>query len=165
MPQGSVISPILFNIFLQDIYKNISCQKVKFADDGTIWTQGTDTKILSKTIEQELQKIFEWTLNWRMKLSPEKTEICLFSRGNHITDSSQVYVQLDGNDIKYNSNPKVLGLHLDESLSFQNHIMKTEQKANKVIGVLRQIKHVEQIKTSKLIQLYKSLICPILEYA
>ena len=43
--------------------------------------------------------------------------------------------------------------------------MKTEQKANKVIGVLRQIKHVEQIKTSKLIQLYKSLICPILEYA
>ena len=111
LPQGSVISPILFNIFLQDIYKNISCQKVKFADDGTIWTQGTDTKILSKTIEQELQKIFEWTLIWRMKLSPEKTEICLFSRGNHITDSSQVYVQLDGNDIKYNSNPKVLGLH------------------------------------------------------
>ena len=46
LPQGSVISPILFNIFLQDIYKNISCQKVKFADDGTIWTQGTDTKIL-----------------------------------------------------------------------------------------------------------------------
>ena len=165
LSQGSVISPILFNIFLQDIYKNISCQKVKFADDGTIWTQGTDTKILSKTIEQELQKIFEWTLNWRMKLSPEKTEICLFSRGNHITDSSQVYVQLDGNDIKYNSNPKVLGFHLDESLSFQNHIMKTEQKANKVIRVLRQIKHVEQIKTSKLIQLYKSLICPILEYA
>ncbi|MEW8544970.1 MAG: reverse transcriptase domain-containing protein [Candidatus Thiodiazotropha sp.] len=165
LPQGSVISPVLFNIFLQDIYKNISCQKVKFADDGTIWSLGTDTKVLSKTVEQELQKIFEWTLKWRMKLSPEKTEICLFSRGNNNTDPSQIHVQLNGNDIKYNSSPKVLGLHLDESLTFQNHIIKTEQKANKVIGVLRQVKHVEQIKTSKLIQLYKSLICPILEYA
>ena len=74
-------------------------------------------------------------------------------------------VQLDGKAITYNPNPKILGLHLDESLSFQTHITKTEQKANKALGVLRQIKHVEQIKTSKLVQLYKALICPILEYA
>ena len=119
--------------------------------------------MLKSTPESELVGCGQ---KWRMKLSPEKKkEIRLFSRGNHITDSPHVYVQLDGNDIKYNCNLKVLGLHLDESLSFQTRIMKTEQKANKVIGVLRQIKHVEQIKTSKLIQLYKSLICPILEYA
>ena len=54
---------------------------------------------------------------------------------------------------------------MDDFLNFQTHIRKTEQKANKVIGVLRQIKHVEKINTSKLVQLCKSLICPILEYA
>lgn len=165
LPQGSVISPILFNIYLQDIYKNISCQKVKFADDGTIWSAGKDINKLSEIIEQELLKLLERTQKWRMKISPEKTEICLFSRGSFNADNTPPHVQLDGTDIKYNSNPKILGLHLDESLSFQTHITKTEQKANKAIGVLRQIKHVERIKSSKLVQLYKSLVCPILEYA
>ena len=100
-----------------------------------------------------------------MKLSAEKTEICLFSRGNLNGNSTMLQVHVNGKDISYNPNPKVLGLHLDESLNFQNHIKQTEQKANKAIGVLRQIKHVEKISTVKLVQLYKSLICPILEYA
>ena len=100
-----------------------------------------------------------------MKLSAEKTEICLFSRGNLNGNSTMLKVHVNGKDISYNPNPKVLGLHLDKSLNFQNHIKKTEQKANKAIGVLRQIKHVEKISTVKLVQLYKSLICPILEYA
>ena len=82
-----------------------------------------------------------------MKLSPEKknTDICLFFRGNHITVSSHVYVQLDGNDIKYISCPNVFGLHLDESLSFQNHENRTESKQG--YRSFRQIKHVKQIKT------------------
>ena len=56
--------------------KIFDVRSVEFADDGTIWMQGTDTKVLSKTIEQEFQKIFKLTLNLRMKLSPEKN--CLF---------------------------------------------------------------------------------------
>ena len=165
LPQGSVISPILFIIFLQDIFRGISCQKVKFADDGTIWVTGTDPTYLSNIIEDNLHKLLLNTLKWRMNISIEKTEICLFTRSNLDVDSSSLKVQLNGKDIPYNPNPKILGLHLDESLTFQNHIKKTEQKANKVIGVLRQIKHVEKINTCKLLQLYKSLICPILEYA
>ena len=74
-------------------------------------------------------------------------------------------VHVNGKDISYNPNPKVLGLQFDESLNSQNHIKRTEQKANKAIGVLRQIKHVEKISNIKLVQLYKSQICPILEYA
>ena len=165
LPQGSVISPILFNIFLQDIYMDISCQKVKFADDGTIWSSGENPSALASIIEKELHKLLAWTLKWRMKLSPEKTELCLFSRGNFNADIPTFKVHVNGKDIAYNPNPKVLGLHLDESLNFPNHIKKTEQKANKAIGLLRQIKHVEKISTVKLIQLYKCLICPILEYA
>ena len=71
-----------------------------------------------------------------MKISLDKTEICLFSRSNLDVEGSSLTVQLNGEDIPYNSNPKILGLHLDESLNFQTHIKKTEQKANKVIGVL-----------------------------
>ena len=54
---------------------------------------------------------------------------------------------------------------LDESLSFQPHISKVEQKANKAISSLRQVKCVENINTEKLAQLYMALVLPILEYA
>ena len=100
-----------------------------------------------------------------MKLSPEKTEICLFFRGILNNPNTPPRVQLDGTDVKYNSTPKVLGLHLDESVSFQTQITKTEQKPSRVLGDLRQIKDVEGMETNKLTQIYKAVICPILECA
>ena len=62
LPQGSVISLILFNVFLQDIYRDISCQKVKFADDGTIWASGENPSALASIIEKELHNLLAWTL-------------------------------------------------------------------------------------------------------
>ena len=58
LPQGSVIYPILFIIFLQDIFRGISCQKVKFADDGTIWVTGTDPTYLSTNVEETFINFF-----------------------------------------------------------------------------------------------------------
>ena len=57
LPQGSVISPIFFNIFLQDIYRDIACQKVKFADDGTVCAAGDNPSELAAIIEKELHKL------------------------------------------------------------------------------------------------------------
>ena len=105
-------------------------KKVKFADDGTIWVTGTDPTYLSNIIEENLHKLLLNTLKWRMNISIEKTEICLFTRSNLDVDSSSPKVQLNGKDIPYNPHPKILGLDLDESLTFQNHIKKnrTESK-------------------------------------
>ena len=66
LPQGSVISPILFIIFLQDISKKISSNGVKYADDGTIWVTGNDIKHLLNR-EEDLRKIYPLTAKWRMK--------------------------------------------------------------------------------------------------
>ena len=74
--RGSVISPmILFIIFLQDILKDISCSKVKFADVGTVWATDPNPTYLANIIEEAFYK-------WRMKICIDKTEICLFSRRN-----------------------------------------------------------------------------------
>ena len=129
LPQGYVFSLILFIIFLQDIFRDISCLKVKFAGDGRFLVTGTDPTYLSNIIQENLHKLRLSTLKCRMNISIEKTEICLFTRSNLEVDSSSLKVQLNDKDMPYNPNPKILGYRLDESLTVQNHI-KAEQEAN-----------------------------------
>ena len=75
-----------------------------------------------------MRKKCDKVVECRAKQAIEKTEICLFTRSYHDVDSSSLKVQLNGKDIPYNPNPKILGLHLDESLTFQNHIKKQNRK-------------------------------------
>ena len=63
LPQGSVISPVLFSLYLHDIFKEITSKGVKYADDGTIWVTGHDINALAKDIEDDLRKIYAWTIN------------------------------------------------------------------------------------------------------
>ena len=68
LPQGSVIAPLLFNLFIADIYKEIGCERVKYADDGTIWRKGKNIIQVGELLEEDMVKIFKWTSQWRMKL-------------------------------------------------------------------------------------------------
>ena len=165
LPQGSVISPILFCLYLQDIFKEITSKGVKYADDGTIWVTGHDTTALARENKEDLNRIYKWTLKWRMKINISKTEICLFTKLIDHTDTSKPEITLQDMKIKCNPTPKLLGVVLDETLNFQKHISNVEQKANKAIGTLRQVKYVENINTNKLKQLYQALVLPVLEYA
>ena len=77
LPQGSVLSLLLFNLLIKDIYALVEGKKVKFADDVTILWTGSDAKILVEALERDLVKITDWTKKWRMKLNIEKTEYLL----------------------------------------------------------------------------------------
>ena len=84
-----------------------------------------------------------------MKINIEKTEICLFTKESETTDKTELEISLNQQKIKYNSTPNILGVFLDESLSFQPHVSKVEQKVNKAISSLRQVKYVENINMQK----------------
>ena len=60
LPQGSVIAPFLFNLFIADIYKEIGCERVKYADDGTIWRKGKKFIQVGELLAEDMVKIFKW---------------------------------------------------------------------------------------------------------
>ena len=62
--------------------------------------------------------------------------------------------KIDGENLKYNPNPKLLGITLDEQLNFQEHVNMTEKKASRAIQIIREVKGISQISTKKLIELY-----------
>ena len=111
-------------------------------------------------------KIIKWARKWRLKLSMLKTEFCLFSLDNKVLDEIRTFrFCVDGQELKYNPTPKILGVTLDEKLKFETHIELVEQKALRWLDLLRRVKETELINTKCMLQLYRALVVPQLEYA
>ena len=100
-----------------------------------------------------------------MKVSVEKTEVCVFSKEKELLANPQIDIKINGNKIPYNPTPRLLEVQLDESLSFSKHIHKIEQKAEKTLSVLRRVSITEKMSTKSLLQLYKALVIPQIEFA
>ncbi len=166
LPQGSVIAPLLFSIFVSDLFEQISSNRVKFADDSTIWRTGSDLGSMLTNIQDDLDKILVWTKKWRMKINAEKTEVCCFTKdSNVLTTAQNINLTINGGIIPYNANPRLLGVFLDEHMTFSRHISEVERRGMRTLSLLQQVKLVEGINTTRLLQLYKSILRPQLEYA
>ena len=77
----------------------------------------------------------------------------------------QLDIKINGKKIPYNSTPRLLGIHLDETLSFSKHLSLLEQKAEKTLSVLRHVRITEKMSTKSLLLLYKALVTPQIEFA
>ena len=166
LPQGSVISPLLFSLYIVDCYENVKSEKVKFADDGTIWRTGKVWRDLVKGLEEDFVWIIKWARKWRLKLSIAKTEFCIFSQISQILEEARTYcMTVEKQMVKYNPLPKILGITLDEKLKFDIHTQQVERKALRSLDLLRRVKETETVSVRCMLQLYKALITPQLEYA
>ena len=96
LPQGSVIAPLLFNLFVADIYREICNERVKYADDHTVWRKGKNITEVGQLLEEDIVKIFKWTSLWRMKVSTEKTEVCIFSKDKEVLENPQQDIKING---------------------------------------------------------------------
>ena len=135
LPQGSVLSPLLFNLFIEDIYEKVVGNKVKFADDGTLWRSGNDIQKMVQEMELDLEEIRLWVKKWRLKLNILKTEYCIFSKDQRILELD-IELRMANTILKRTRTPKLLGVTLDERLTFQEHVKTVELKAQKVLSAL-----------------------------
>lgn len=130
LPQGSALSPVLFKIYLLDILEDYTIRDdirvYKFADDGTIKVKNESTAQCINSLDTVTKAVHEWTRRWRMVVncSPNKTEYIVFGtvEGNHqnIPES----IKLGDKEIKKVSQTVVLGLLVDEKLSYVPHSKK-----------------------------------------
>ena len=109
LPQGSVLSPILFNIFIRDIFEEVEGDFTKFSDDGTVWHTGKNIPELAEKVAADVKKIQHHCNTWRMKISLCKTKVTLFQAEETCDNSSKSNLcKIDGSKLKYNPNPKLL---------------------------------------------------------
>ena len=168
VPQGSVLGPVLFLIFFNDICKPPHPREPSealFADDVALWVASSSFKVIQLRLQKRLDEVEKWMNDWRTILSVEKTELSLFNKAGRLYDD-KVKLSYNGRAIKTVRNFKFLGVTLDPSLSLHNHAKIIQERAQRRINMLRRIRGRDWGASPKLIlTTYKVLIRPIIEYA
>ena len=167
VPQGGVLSPLLFILFVNDIGSGLDhdIHYSLFADDLAIWTQDTNPKVCRRKMQKALDKIQEWTKKWRMRINESKTEYILFTPWNKESKwTGQLTV--NGKNIKQNNSPKFLGIEFDWNLTFSQHTDKVTKIMAKRSKALRAVANKEWgCRNEDLRALYIGYIRSICEYA
>ena len=162
IPQGSVLGPILFVIYINDLPDVIDKNSFAylFADDTKIFREiksQADIDILQKDID----KLVEWSNLWLLKFHPDKC-VHIGIGINRKQDNSYRYKMEDKN-LKISSCEKDIGVFIDSKLKFEEHINHAVNKANRVLGIARKTFDYMDIKTFN--HIFKALVRPHLEYA
>jgi len=167
LPQGSVLSPTLFNILLHDMdHKLPHTSKIEiYADDITILSSDKDLVMASRNIQEGLNEIYAWTNKMKLIVSSSKSECSVFTRRHSLKDF-RPNLHIGNIPLQYNEFPKILGVVMDPKLLWKNHIHNIIESANKRLSLLKIISSNKWgAETCTLRQFYISYIRPKLTYA
>ena len=160
VPQGSILGPTLFLIYINDLVQNIDSNIRLFADDTSLYVIVEDPMSSATQLNTDLGKIFDWGQTWLVDFNPNKTESLLITRKH----SNQFHpcLKMGNTDVKEVTQHKHLGLTISKDLKWNCHINQVSEKAWKRIGSLRRKKFILDRRT--LNKLYITYIRPLLEY-
>ena len=162
IPQGSSISPILFNIMLNDIDLKDPLVKISlFADDITVWYSHPHLQYAEKRIQRAINQLSTWCSKWGLYPSPTKSAVIVFT--NRINSVTEIKIQ--DIVIKQLNEYCFLGVWLDHRLTWKKHINYITERCSKRLNLLRCISGTTWGNNSEMLYMvYKGLIRSIFDY-
>jgi hypothetical protein len=164
IPQGSILGPLLFLIYINDLPNSLEYSSTRlFADDTILTVSGKSIQDVEVAINHDLTNVKQWLSANRLSLNLVKTEYLLIGSRyniNNLLAAPNVFV--GDTPIKKVKETKALGVHIDEFLSWDKHIHKIAKKISSGIGAIRKLKSCVDHNT--LICAYNELILPHLDY-
>ena len=157
VPQGSVLGPLLFIIYINDIDEGIVSRISKFADDTKL---GADVSTPEKVerLQLDLQRLGEWSEKWQMPFNAAKCKVMHIGYRN---PQSEYFLQ--GKALESTDSEKDLGVVITSDLKFSKQCIAAEKKAQKLLGYIK--RQFGYRKKEIVLSLYNSLVRPHLEYA
>ena len=160
VPQGSILGPLLFILYINDI-SNVSkiLRLILFADDTNLFATGHDLELLCNEINNELCILSEWFKINRLSLNVKKTNYMLFSKK---AKSMTQTLKIDNNVIESGRVTKFLGTNIDEKLNWKAHIDMISVKLAKSCSIIYKVNDI--LNTDALKSLYFTLFLPYISY-
>ncbi len=163
VPQGSILGPMLFILYINDLDKYLELSKVSlYADDTALYVQVKTQAEIMLDLRLELSMVHEWLKANKLTLNVDKTKYMVFGTKTALIHKPDLNITIDGKKLERVSVMKYLGVFLDEHLSFSEHISSVCKKSSKKLSILRKAREFLDRKTS--LTLYKSLVVPYMDY-
>ena len=159
VPQGSVLGPLLFLVFINDIADDMTGFGRLFADDTSIGHTASSEPILKELIIRDLNHLKNWSKRWMVKFNQKKTDIMIFNTRNVNLNLS---FDFDGVLLEPVQTHKHLGIIFSSDCKWTHHVDKLIERTSKQLNVLRKLKF--KLKREYLEKIYLTFIRPILEY-
>lgn len=166
VPQGAVLSPVLFNLFMSDLPEIPNCDTAQFADDVAFLTSNKRAASIKKQLQTAVNIFSKYVKQWKLMLNPMKTETVFFTRRRVRKAFPRYQIKVEGQHVEWKRSAKYLGVILDQKLTFKEHVENSILKSGKCFKLLYSImnRNSKLHPTNKL-RLYKSILRPILTYA
>ena len=156
VPQGSVMSPLLFIFFLNDFLSN-QAQKFEFADDSSLIATGKDPSELSAIRRKTCSDIEKWCADWRMLVNGGKTELIFFNCKEN--DFEPSCLSGDVCQVKKKTTTKSLGVYIDSKLNYRDHSTKSIERAKRNWNKIKSLcKRKWSLAVPTLVLVYKTII-------
>ena len=163
VPQGSILGPLLFLIYINDLSDGVKSECKLFADDTSLFSVVNDINTSASDLNENLEKIGNWAFKWKMNFNPDlnkQAQEIIFSRKK--TTSLHPVVHFYNGPVKLTQIHKHFEIMLDSNLSYEYHIRSMLNKVNKTIGFLRKFQLI--LPRFTLITIYKTFVRPHLDY-
>ena len=162
IPQGSVLGPILFVIYINDLPEvvNKNSYVYLFADDTKVFRK-INSEDDRRILQNDIDRMVEWSDTWLLTFHPDKCKVMRLGKKANKEQVEQY--KMGTQELNFSDMEKDLGVHIDSNLSFESHINTAVNKANRTIAIVRKTFDYMDDTTFNLI--FKGLVRPILEYA
>ena len=159
VPQGTVLGPLLFSLYINDISSDIESEIRLFADDCVCYREIKDEKDTMK-LQRDIDRLGSWARKWGMRFQPVKCNMMQLTR-KRIKKIHASYT-LEGTNLENVESIKYLGVTITSDLRWNTHVSNVCTKANRTLGFLRRNLHScpQEVKEAA----YKGLVRPVLDY-
>ena len=163
VPQGSILVPLLFLVYINDLPNGLKSNAKLFADDTFLFTIVKDRNVSANILNNDQKLISQWAYKWKMLFNPDPkkpAQEVLFSRKNQIQNHPTI--SLNNVQVERTTYQKHLGVILDEKLNFTEHVDSTISKVNKGISLIKKLSH--SLPRKSLVTIYKVFLRPFIDY-
>ena len=161
--QRSILGPLLFLIYINDLPNGLNSNVKLFADDTSLFFVVHNITDSANLLNSDLSKINEWALQWKMRFNPDpikQAQEIIFSRKTSKRNHSGL--MFNNSIVNLTTNHKHLGMIFDLKLSFDEHSKFVLKKINKTVGLIRKFQGI--LPRTSLTTIYKSFARPHLDY-
>ena len=163
VPQGSVLGPLFYIIYANDINNIIkSCKIALYADDTVLYTANVNFQKSINKVQKDIDALSQWCVQNGIRMNIEKTKLMVFGSQVKVKQLPDFTVTVEELPLTLTNSYKYLGMTLDSQLNYDKHVQNIITRVSLKLKQLRRMRYFLDVRAATLV--YKSMILPIMEY-